>query len=234
MKAYDIKIELLGSEPLIWRRIRMPAGATFNRLHTIIQRSLNFQSRWADQAYHLYMFDLSDENLLVTNDEEAYIDHKNYQKNRKRVEKRLAAANPEWAGRERQRLQKVVRKPERLKVDKYLEEYKTLEYVYDFGDNWEILVTLENTVEDYHFGYPTLLDGANDAPPEDVGGIPGFAYFLEVYNDPKDPEHDDIVEWAHGQGFRHYDPETINEDLKSVHYQKTEWDKLDHDNYELR
>jgi len=31
MKAYIIKIELQESDPLIWRRVIMPANATYNR-----------------------------------------------------------------------------------------------------------------------------------------------------------------------------------------------------------
>jgi len=38
MKAYQIKIEIQHSEPLIWRRVIMPADATFNRLHDVIQK----------------------------------------------------------------------------------------------------------------------------------------------------------------------------------------------------
>lgn len=44
MKAYIIKIELEGSDPLVWRRVIMPADATYKRLHDIIQNVTNFQS----------------------------------------------------------------------------------------------------------------------------------------------------------------------------------------------
>lgn len=44
MKSFIIKIELIGSDPLIWRRVIMPAEATFNRLHDIIQNVTNFKS----------------------------------------------------------------------------------------------------------------------------------------------------------------------------------------------
>jgi hypothetical protein len=33
MKAYQIKIELIDFEPLIWRRVVIPADVTFKRLH---------------------------------------------------------------------------------------------------------------------------------------------------------------------------------------------------------
>ena len=41
MKAYIIKIEFIDSKPLIWRRVIMPAGATFNRLNDVIQNVTN-------------------------------------------------------------------------------------------------------------------------------------------------------------------------------------------------
>ena len=70
--------------------------------------------------------------------------------------------------RHQERLKIEVRKPATLKIDSYLEQYKELRYLYDFGDGWEFTVTLEQIVNDYYFGYPTLLEGAETAPSEDV------------------------------------------------------------------
>ena len=53
MKAYKTKIELTGSYPLIWRRVIIPAGATFNRLHDIIQNVTNFKSGYPYESCHL-------------------------------------------------------------------------------------------------------------------------------------------------------------------------------------
>lgn len=66
MKAYQIKIELFDSEPLIWRRVIIPADVTFRRLHDTIQLSMG----WRD--YHLYEFGFPQEKLRITNDEESY------------------------------------------------------------------------------------------------------------------------------------------------------------------
>ena len=54
--------------------------------------------------------------------------------------------------------------------------------------------------------HPTLLDGAETAPPEDVGGIDGFYEFMEVYKDEKHPAHDEMKAWVQEQPFREYDP----------------------------
>ncbi|MBP1765040.1 MAG: plasmid pRiA4b family protein, partial [Firmicutes bacterium] len=64
MKAYQIKIELVDSEPLIWRRVIIPADVTFRRLHDTIQFSMD----WWDS--HLYEFEFPQEKLRITNDEE--------------------------------------------------------------------------------------------------------------------------------------------------------------------
>ena len=106
-------------------------------------------------------------------------------------------------------------------------------YNYDFGDDWWFTIKLEEIVDDYYFGYPTLLDGAEMAPPEDVGGIHGFYEFLEVYRNPKHPEHKDMKAWADSQYFKEYDSDWINERLKGLDYKKTEWDKINHENYKV-
>lgn len=51
MKAYIVNIELVGSEPLIWRKVIMPADTTFNRLHDIIQTVTNFQGGYPSNGY---------------------------------------------------------------------------------------------------------------------------------------------------------------------------------------
>nr|WP_255259599.1 plasmid pRiA4b ORF-3 family protein [Lentibacillus sp. CBA3610] len=173
MKAYQIKIELTDSEPLIWRRVVMPAGATFNRLHDVIQNVTNFQGGYPG-SYHLFEFDLPDENMRVTNDEEAYQEHQHFKKNRKEIEAKMRNVPPEYAEIQEARLrnlQTVIRKQTGIKIDTYLEKYGEINYIYDYGDGWYFLITLEKTIEDYHYGYPTLIDGAETAPPEDVGGL---------------------------------------------------------------
>lgn len=114
---------------------------------------------------------------MFTNDEEAYAEHHNYKKNKSMYEERLKSMPEELLQFEipyQERLKIAVRKPTTLKVDEYLKENKEIKYNYDFGDDWKFIVKLEDIVEDYYFGFPTLLDGAETAPPEDVGGLYGF------------------------------------------------------------
>lgn len=214
----------------------MPAGATFNRLHDVIQGVTNFQSGYPNDAYHLFEFNLKEENIRVTNDEQAYEEHKHYKKNPKIYEERLINMPLEYVEFEKayqERLKTIVRKPTGMKIDDYLEKYGIIEYNYDFGNDWQFVIRLEDVVNDYYFGYPTLLDGAETAPPEDINGLLGFYEFLKVYRDNNHPDHKETVDWAKEQYFREYDPKWINEHIKSISYKKTEWDKINHERYKI-
>ncbi|KEZ48809.1 plasmid pRiA4b ORF-3 family protein [Metabacillus indicus] len=236
MKSYIVRIELEESNPLIWRKVIMPAGATYKRLHDIIQNVTNFQSGYPNEGYHLFEFDLAEDNKIVTDNEEAYLEHQHYKKNKAMYEERLKSVQLEMLEFEKnyqERLKIEVRKPTGLKIDDYLEKYREIRYAYDFGDDWHFIVKLEQIVDDYYFGFPTLLDGEETAPPEDVGGMHGFYEFLEAYGNVKHPEHKHMKEWAKSLYFREYNPAWINERLKGLNYKKTEWDKIIHERYKI-
>jgi hypothetical protein len=46
--------------------------------------------------------------------------------------------------------------------------------------------------------YPRCVAGARRCPPEDCGGVPGFAEFLQVIANADHPEHHSMLEWAGG------------------------------------
>src|SRR5665648_82463 len=191
----------------------------------------------ARHLYHLFEFDLTpEENTIITNNEEAYLEHQHYKKNKKLYEERLKNMPPdmlEFEKRHQERLKIEMRMPKTIKIDDYLEKFKVIRYNYDFGDDWHFIIKLEQIVDDYYFGYPTLLDGAETAPPEDVGGIHGYYEFLEAYLDPKHPEHEEMKIWAESLYFREYNPDWINQMMKNLSYKKTEWDKINHERYRI-
>jgi Plasmid pRiA4b ORF-3-like protein len=79
-------------------------------------------------------------------------------------------------------------------------------YRYDFGDDWEHTLEFEEVVQADDGGYPRCVAGAGACPPEDVGGIHGFAEFLRVIRDSRHPEHDSMLQWAGGR----FDAEAFN------------------------
>jgi hypothetical protein len=74
-----------------------------------------------------------------------------------------------------------------------------LTYTYDFGDDWRHTIEVE-AVEpaDPATQYPRFVEGAGAAPPEDVGGLPGFENFLKAMTDAKHRERAALVNWYDG------------------------------------
>lgn len=79
-------------------------------------------------------------------------------------------------------------------------EGSTMTYLYDFGDCWSHLLTVEASSDpEPGARYPRCIAGARPCPPEDVGGTHGYAEFLAALRDPQHPEHEEMTEW--GDGF---------------------------------
>jgi hypothetical protein len=84
---------------------------------------------------------------------------------------------------------------------------KTIHYLYDFGDSWDHVIKLEKwfdntTTEEL----PFLLEAAGRCPPEDVGGAPGYAEYLDAIGDPAHPEHEQMRFW----GPERFDPKVVD------------------------
>jgi hypothetical protein len=111
--------------------------------------------------------------------------------------KRYAIPDPEWDSlRDRTYSAKTMRLG--TLVDRGIEQ---LAYTYDFGDDWRHTITIETVADaDPAVEYPRYTDGAGRAPPEDVGGIPGFELFLDAIADPKHEQHRELKRW-HGRPF---------------------------------
>lgn len=80
-------------------------------------------------------------------------------------------------------------------------------YEYDMGDGWRHEVVAERAYADKTFtGAPICLAGERACPPEDCGGIGGYAELLETLGDRRHPEHRRMKEWM-GDPF---DPEAFD------------------------
>jgi hypothetical protein len=96
-------------------------------------------------------------------------------------------------------------------------EKARLVYEYDFGDGWEHEILVEKVLpREAGVKYPVCLAGKRACPPEDCGGIWGYAEFLKTIADPNDPEHDTMVEWAGGDfDAEEFDLAEVNQRLGS-------------------
>jgi len=76
-------------------------------------------------------------------------------------------------------------------------------YTYDFGDDWQHRVLIEHVgAADPDTDYPLFIAGERTAPPEDVGGPPGFMDFVEAIANRRHPQHKDMVRWYGGPSTR--------------------------------
>lgn len=84
-------------------------------------------------------------------------------------------------------------------------------YVYDFGDSWEHEIQVESVgPPEPETRYPIVLAGERACPPEDCGGVWGYADLLEILADPAHEEYEERMEWLGGP----IDPEAF--DLKKT------------------
>jgi hypothetical protein len=94
-------------------------------------------------------------------------------------------------------------------LNKVLEDVgtKTVKYIYDFGDGWDHTITIERLTDPVPgLTYPFLIEAKGRCPPEDVGGPPGYAEFLEAIRDPEHERHDECKTWI-GEVF---DPTVVD------------------------
>ena len=91
-------------------------------------------------------------------------------------------------------------------------------YSYDFGDDWQHVITVEkiipeNELDPEDLGQPVCLKGKRACPPEDCGGAWGYESLLMVLNDPEDPEHEELKEWLGPFDPEEFDLKKINTEL---------------------
>jgi hypothetical protein len=85
----------------------------------------------------------------------------------------------------------------RVRVDEVLRKEKdAMTYEYDFGDGWEHKIVLEKVLANPEASFaPSCIAGARACPPEDCGGVWGYANLLQIISDSSHPEYEEMVEW---------------------------------------
>ncbi len=96
----------------------------------------------------------------------------------------------------------------RTRLNKVISREKArFRYEYDFGDSWEHDILVEKILPaESSTLYPVCLAGKRACPPEDCGGIWGYAELLKVIRDPSHEEYESMMEWLGGS----FDPEEFN------------------------
>ena len=103
-----------------------------------------------------------------------------------------------------------IKDEEKFKLNKIIPGEKCkFAYTYDFGDGWDHEILVEKVLDAQpDIKYPICIKAKRACPPEDCGGTWGYQELLETIQDPKHPEHKEMLEWLGGA----FDPEKVNID----------------------
>jgi Plasmid pRiA4b ORF-3-like protein/Domain of unknown function (DUF1841) len=92
-----------------------------------------------------------------------------------------------------------------------------LRYTYDFGDGWEHELVVEEILPSDGVPHAVCVAGRRAGPPEDCGGVWGYAELLDILADPGHPEHAERLDWL---GYQHdpaaFDKDAINQALTDL------------------
>lgn len=84
-------------------------------------------------------------------------------------------------------------------------------YEYDFGDDWVHIVLVEKILSiDPKQTYPQCVKGVGACPPEDCGGVWGYAGLLDTLNNPKSDDYEEMREWLNLDEGETLDPKQFD------------------------
>ena len=180
-----LRAELLDVEPLVWRRLLLPAGMTLKRLHDVIQTAFGWQD------YHLHEYRHGESLRIGLPEVEEDFEEGELgapvQDERRWTVDQLARATG----------------GEALYVYDFGDEWRH-RLVFEGAERQRPDVTFA----------PLCLAGENACPPEDVGGPWGYKHFLESLADPEHEEHEQWMDWIGGVfDPRGFDLNRVNADL---------------------
>ena len=178
----QLRISLVGIEPMVWRTVQVPRDITLGDLHCVIQVLFGWENA------HLHEFVKGDRFKGVRYGEPSYEEEEGEVTDEDSVQ--LFTLFPRKGSK--------------------------LEYWYDFGDDWQHRIVLEERLsEDPSKSYPLCVDGQRACPPEDSGGPCGYLEKVEAKRAARSGDADEhqaeLAEW-----MGDFDPEAF--DVKDVDF----------------
>lgn len=205
---YQFYAELKDYEPKMWRRFQVPGNITMARLGYILM------TMYEMQANHLFCLtvpvcenaksDPSLPNAGSTMQDEVW---------------RFKIDNEELFPGEGERSFDASAYKMRSVLQGYPGEKLTLEY--DYGDGWEVAVTLETILEDKELSgreLPRVLAGEGYGIVEDCGGTGGVECLAEAFRQKSGKEYENYRKWLGRDelDLTAFDLEDMNLRLKKV------------------
>lgn len=169
----EVRVDLVHSEPAIWRQLEMSGSLALNQIHQVLQAAFG----WED--VHLHRFTPEDPFAPL-----------------RPVDGEYPEALQWLPGRE------CEEPGDRAEEDCTLEQLFALGagaafYEYDFGDSWlHRLELVSHRPEDADSPPARLIGGARRGPLEDSGGLPGYEEIMDALADPAHPGHAEYAAWV--------------------------------------
>ncbi|WP_400160444.1 plasmid pRiA4b ORF-3 family protein [Arthrobacter sp. BPSS-3] len=169
----EVRVDLVDSEPEIWRRFELRGSLALSQVHRVLQAAFG----WEDA--HLHRFVTSDPFAPLRPVDGEFPE----------VLQWLPGQDCEEPG-------------DRPEEDYYLDQLLTLGsgrafYEYDFGDSWlHRLELVSRRPADEDSPPAKLIDGARRGPIEDSGGFPGYEEIVDALADPSHPDHAEHAAWV--------------------------------------
>ncbi len=168
LQRFVVRVDLWHAKPPIWRRLEVRSDLTLDVVHRVLQAAFG----WTDS--HLWRFSLGGDAFSPSS--QVFLCPWDVEEGEFEDEGGLPAA--------------VVRLDEAVQIPGEI-----LSYAYDYGDNWELTLRLENVLP-AAAGTPSAVavDGRRAAPPEDCGGRRTADELAEVLEDPSLFDLDEVNE----------------------------------------
>jgi hypothetical protein len=168
LQRFVVRVDLRHAKPPIWRRLEVRSDLTLDVVHRVLQAAFG----WTDS--HLWRFSLGGDPVSPSS--QVFLCPWDVEEGEWDDEGGLPAAAI--------RLDEAVQVPGEI-----------LSYDYDYGDNWELTLRLENALP-AAASTPSAVavDGRRAAPPEDCGGRRTADELAEVLEDPSLFDLDEVNE----------------------------------------
>lgn len=168
-----VRVQLVDSEPEIWRLLELPGSLPLGRVHNVLQTAFGWQDA------HLHRFTASDPYAPL-----------------RPVHGEIPEAL-QWIPAEL-REESTDLAEDDCSLDQLLVRGSGAAfYEYNFGDSWVHRLELATRrPADATNRTVRLVDGARRAPLEDSGGFPGFEQILDVLADPSHKDHVAFSAWV--------------------------------------
>ena len=209
---YQFNSELLDYEPKIWRRFQVPGNITLARLGYIVMTLYEMKGNHPFQFTlpGLYNNTIYNKSLGKEDDDSGYMDTTVYALN--------SEADDDDPFTEDLEVEDMA--ATKMKNLFYGIAGEKLIMEYDFGDGWEVELTLESVTKDPDLPaneLPRVLEGKGFGIVEDCGGVSGLAEVAAAF---KNKGSEEYYEWREQLGVKNLNLERLDKKDMNVRLRK--------------